>query len=265
LIVPSAERVLLFVDRAAGSASLLPLLEKADLPVSDAHLGWADVELTGRGEKGKSVFVGIELKRLSELTTDWDRFAGHQVPKMLDHYDHRYLVVEGEWIQNRRGTLLKRAGKHTFKPLHGQCDASALRKKLITLEMCGGFHVCLINHWAREGSWTPETVRFIANLYHWWTDEDFDQHKSHIVNYEPKGIIPLNEFERGFAAWPGLSTVRARAVSRVFNRSIALACLASPKMWANISVPDDHGGVRRFGTKLATRITEYLHGQTPKR
>ena len=256
---------MLFVDRATGSNTFYPLLEKAGLPCELAHLEWADVEFYGRGEKGKSVSVGIELKRLSELTGDWDRFAGEQVPKMLDHYDHRYLVVEGEWSQNRRGTLLKRVGKRQFKPLPGQSDASALRKKLITLEMCGGFHVCLINHSAQHGSWTPETVRFVSNLYHWWTDDDFDQHKSHIVNYEPKGIVPLNQFERGFAAWPGLSTKRARVVSKFFHKSIAAACVAPDEVWATIEVPSEDGRVVRLGTKLATALVEYLHGRKPSR
>ena len=60
-----------------------------------ANLGWSDVEFVGRGESGAPVLVGVEIKRLTELTSDWDRLVGHQIPKMMEHYDHRWLVVWG--------------------------------------------------------------------------------------------------------------------------------------------------------------------------
>lgn len=255
---------MIFVDQSVGSASLLPLLEKAGLPCGLANLkdaDGADLEFMGRGEGGQGVLVGIELKRLTELTSDWDRFAGEQIPKMLHSYDHRFLVVEGQWIQNRRGALLRRTSRRAFQVLHGQCDAAQLRKKLITLEMCAGIHVCLINHQGRGGSWSVETLRFVTTLYHWWTDDNMDAHKSHIVTYEPRGILPLNKYERAFAAWPGISTKRARVIARVFGNSISAAVENPIADWAGLEVPDEKGKPHRLGTKFADTITRFLRGQ----
>lgn len=258
---------MIFVDAASGSNTLAPLLEKAGLPVyrgEDSelpHLDWADVEFVGRGVKGEQVMIGVEVKRLSELTGDWDRLVGHQVLKMNQHYAHRYLLVEGEWIQNSKGSLIKRTGRSSFRALHGQCDATQLRKKLLTLEMCGGFHVMMVNHWGRDKSWTQETVRQLSALYRWWTDEDFDKHKSHIVHYQPHGIVPLSKFAQAFAGWPGLSTKRAKVVSKHFKNSLRKAAVASLDEWASIEVPDDEGRVRRLGDKLADSLDRFLDGK----
>lgn len=249
---------MIFVSQEQGSKDLYPILLKMGLPVQEpVKLEWADVEFSGRGIKDEPVQIGIECKKLQELTSDYDRFAGHQLKKMLDHYDHRWLVFEGEWMQNRRGTLLRRTGRRAFRPLHGQSNASALRKKLITLEMCGGIHVAHTQ--ARL-----DTARYIADLYRWWNDDAFDEHKSHIVNYQPHGIIPMNEFEAGFASFRNISSKRAKAVAKKFRNSIRLASSASVDDWAAIETRDDEGKVRRIGPKVAEDIVRYLNGERRK-
>jgi len=248
---------MIFVSPEQGSADLAPMLEKAGLKVDVVKLDWADVEFSGRGIKDEPVQIGVECKKLQELTSDWDRFAGHQLPKMLTHYDHRWLVFEGDWMQNRQGGLLRRSGRGRYKAMHGQGNASALRKKLITLEMCGGMHVA-------HTTSRIETVRYIADLYRWWNDDAFDEHKSHIVHYQPHGIIPLNEFEQAFAGFRNLSTKRARAVAKYFKNSIALAASASVKEWAGIETADDEGKVRRIGDKTAEDIVRFIHGEKRK-
>lgn len=253
-------REIIFVDRATGSKSLIPLLKAKGLPVMDAHLGDADIEFVGRGVKGEPVRIGIEMKRLSELTSDWERFAGEQVPK-LQNYDHKWLVFEGEWQQNKRGLLLKRTGRMSFRPLHGDANAARLRKKLITLEMCAGLHVQHINGHGREGSWSVEAVRFVHDLYRWWTDDDQDEHKSHIVNYQAQGLIPLSKYEHTFASMPGLSSKRAKPVAKRFKNSVALASTASVEEWAEITVIGDDKKPRRIGVKLAEDIVKFLHGE----
>jgi hypothetical protein len=253
-------REIIFVDENIGSKSLIPLLEQKGLPVQKAHLGDADVEFVGRGIKGEPVRIGIELKRLSELTGDYERFAGEQVPK-LQHYDHKWLVFEGEWQQNKKGLLFKRTGRASFKPYHGDAMASRLRKKLLTLEMCAGLHVQHIHAHGREGSWSVETVRFLVDLYTWWADDDLDAHKSHIVNYQPIGLIPMNDFEHAFAAWPGLSSKRAKPVAKIFRNSIRLACSATVEDWAEITVLGDDKKPRRLGKALAARLVRFVNGE----
>ena len=69
---------MIFVDKAVGSASLVPLLEKMGLPVTPSWLDYSDIEFCGRGVKAEPVMIGIECKRLSELTSDWDRFRSEE-------------------------------------------------------------------------------------------------------------------------------------------------------------------------------------------
>lgn len=247
---------MIFVDRAVGSADLEPLLRKAGLPVELAHIGTADLEFMGRGVEGDPLLIGVEVKRLTELTGDWDRFAGVQVPKMqAPTYAHRWVIYEGEWTKDKRSGLLTRwAGKRGRKPLHGQANALALRKKLLTLEMCAGFH--------KERTYDRvETVDAIVALYRFWTDDDLDQHRSHIVNYQPIGLVPRSKWEQAFGAWPDISTKRAKAVARAFKNSIHLASSASVDEWAELEVPDEDGNVRRIGPKIAQKIVRFLHGE----
>lgn len=257
---------MIFVDQASGSVDLIPLLERAGLPVVPGHLEWCDVEFAGRGIKGTPVMIGIEVKRLSELTGDYDRLAGHQIPKMNLHYDFRFLVFEGEWKQDRSGLLTRRSRRGERVSRHGLADATALQKKLLTLEMCAGVHVHHVPADSRKGSWSPEMVRYLTALYRWWTDEDFDKHKSHIVNYQPHGVIPLTKVQQAIAAWPHLSTKRAKAVSSRFvnpdgRPSVRVASNAPAEEWAQIEVLDDEGRVRKIGMKTATQIVSFLNGE----
>jgi hypothetical protein len=253
---------MIFVDAASGSNTLAPLLEKAGLPIyrddegNLPHLDYADVEFVGRGVKGEQLMIGVEVKRLTELTSDFDRLAGHQIPKMNLNYAHRYLLIEGEWMQNKRGSLIRRTGRASFRPLHGQCNAMQLRKKLLTLEMCAGVHLMLVNQWGRDGSWSVETVRQLTALYRWWTDDDFDQHKSHIVHYQPHGIVPMNKFQQAFAGLPGVSTKRAKPIAREFKNSLRDAACAPVERWAEIEVDG-----RRLGTKFADDMDKFLDGK----
>jgi len=227
------------------------LLEKEGLPVQKVKLDYSDVEFAGRGEKGSPVMVGVEVKQLSELTGDYDRFAGEQLPKMLPNYDYRWLVYEGEWRTDRRtGTLLRRAGRMEWAPYHGQSNAHALRKKLLTLEMCGGFHT----HRTKDRA---ETIQFLVALYRFWGDDDLDEHKSHIVNYLPRGIVPLNAYQQAFAALPGVSVVRAKALAKYFNNSIGNACVTNVAEWAEIEIQG-----KRLGVKFAEKMVKFLHGES---
>ena len=250
---------MIFVSPETGSKDLGPLLRKRGLEVHDTTpLLYADVEFVGRGVGSTPVQIGVEVKRLTELTTDWDRFAGEQIPKMLACYDHRWVVYEGEWIRDARGRLCKKLFSISA-PLHGDNNASSLRKKLITLEMNGGFH--------RQNTRNRvDTVDFLVDLYRWWTDEDEDKHKSHIVVYEPKGITPMSIYQRAFAAWPHLSRVRCKAVARRFHNSIKEACMATVEDWTELEVPSDDGKTsRRLGTSVAEDIVKFLRGEGSRR
>lgn len=246
---------MIFVDAATGSKDLVGPLRKAGLSVELAHLSTADVEFAGRGVGGEPVLIGIECKRLSEITGDWDRLCGEQVPKMqAPTYDHRWVVVEGPWhVDPQSGRLQRRGRRGDLKPMHGLSSASLVRKRLLTLELCGGFHLLYTKDRA-------ETVAVLADLYRWWTDEDFDQHKSHIVTYHPTGLTPLSPTAFALSAWPGLSTVRAKAAAAHF-KTLRRAVNATPAQWAEMSTRDKSGTARKFGAAGADTVQKLLDGK----
>jgi ERCC4-type nuclease len=245
---------MIFVSPEQGSADLEAPLLKIGLPVEVVKLSYADVEWTGRGIKGAPVQIGVEVKRLGELTSDYDRFAGEQLPKMTDNYDVRYLLYEGEWKQDRKGDLLKVGLGGRVRRHHGQSSAHALRKKLLTLEHCAGMHRIQTKDQA-------DTVRWLEALYRFWTDDDLDEHKSHLVIYHPVSVIPLSDEARAMAAWPGVGHKRARAVERAFRGSIRLASSAAVEDWAAIVTVDEKGAQRRIGEATARKIVAFLRGE----
>jgi ERCC4-type nuclease len=242
---------MLFVDTRAGSKDLVDPLRKAGMVVDPVMLDAADVEFYGRGVGGTSTSIGVELKHLYEICTDWDRLCGVQVVKMLPAYDHRWLIVEGEWAQDRQGRLVKRGKGGKTRPYHGENNASALRKKLLTLEMCAGMHVRLTRD-------TPDTVRFLNDLYRWWNDGDLDKHRSHLVLYHPVSLIQDSAFVSAVSAWPTVGRQRAKAAERVF-KTVRRAVLATESEWAGIETVDVKGNTRRIG-KDAARIVHFLEG-----
>ena len=244
---------MIFVSSETGSTHLVSPLRKAGLPVEDPiKLDYADLEFSGRGMKGVATSIGIEIKKLSELTSDWDRFAGEQIPKMVKHYDYRYLMYQGEWRQDRKGKLLRRTSASSFRPLHGQCNASALRKKLYGLPLRAG----VLTYPTRD---ELDTVRHIVDLYRMWNDDNFENHKSHLVLYQPHSIIEYSPFVKAVGAWPEVGITRARAAEKLF-KTVRRAAMGGLHEWAGIETFDKNGHARKLGLKDAAKIVTFLEG-----
>ena len=246
---------MIFISPEIGSADLVAPLRKAGLEVDCVRLDWADIEFTGRGDKGEPVQVGIEVKRLGELVSDWDRFAGEQIPKMVAHYQYRYLMYEGEWKQNNTGRLLRRGAGSVYRPLHGQSNASALRKKLYGLPLRAG----VLTVQTRDHA---DTVRNIIDLYRMWSDDDFDKHTSHLVVYHPHGLLQVSDFVKAVSAWPRIGVQIARAAEKLFKGSVRRAAMAGPQEWAGLETVNSDGGLRKVGLSVATDIDNFLEGHS---
>jgi hypothetical protein len=129
-----------------------------------------------------------------------------------------------------------------------------VQKRLLTLELCGGFHILRVRN-------RTAMVRALIDLYRWWTDEALDEHKSHIVNYQPMGLVPLTPTQAALAAWPGLGLRRAKAAAATFG-SVRLAASASVEAWATLQTHDDHGKPRVFGRAAADKLDRFLNGES---
>ena len=249
---------MLLIDSRVGSKDLVEPLKNLGLPVLLTELESADIAFEGRGPQETSLLIGIELKRLDGKSTDLiqslrsGRLSGEQLPKMLGphgQYEYGWLLVEGEWRTDKQGQLTVYKGpKIGWVRPPGKMSTSELEKKILTLELCGGLHV----HHARSRA---ETLKFLANLYRWFTDRDFDQHTSHLMVHTPQATLQISDFRKAVCQWPGIGVKTSKAVEQRFH-TIRCAAAAPVEEWAAITTGD-----RKLGHKTAARVVKFLRGE----
>lgn len=249
---------MVLVDRRIGSNDLLAPLRDHGLNAELVELDFADVAFTGRGAKGTSVDIGVELKNVNDLIQSLrtGRLAGHQLPGLRAHYEHAWLFVEGYWKSDEHGLVTTYQGKQRgWHTTPGKMSASEMEKHVLTLELCGGLHVRYTNS-------RLDTLRALVNLYHWWTDRALDHHTSHLVVHDPPTLVPISEYRQAFTKLPGIGVKASSAVAGHFRNSLRLAAGASVSEWAGIAVVDETTGKsRRLGEKVAERVVRFLEGK----
>ena len=84
------------VDDRVGSRELLPELKRLHIPAEKVRLPFADAAFEGNGPAGP-VKVGIERKTIYDLMQSMTtgRLSAHQLPGLVQNFDHRWIVVEG--------------------------------------------------------------------------------------------------------------------------------------------------------------------------
>lgn len=252
---------MLWVDPREGSAELAKPLRQRGLEVVDDEQIDADVQFTGRGEKGETVEVGIEVKKLSDLVASLQtqRMQGVQLPRMRGvqadgkaRYDFAYLlIIENELVYDARGMLMRRSGRNRFRPMNGHMTISELYKRINVLHLQGGLNPM----WCSK---QRDAIRWIEALYHTFTDTDLDKHKSHLGIYSPPPLVPLSAFQTHLIGgrYPGVGKVVAAAAEKKFKGSIRKAIMASADEWASLETKDEKGHARRFGAKHAQSLVE---------
>lgn len=167
---------MILVDSSTGSRELLPQLLKTGAPATlwDIKNEGADFAFLGNGPEGE-VMVGIERKTISDLTDSIykGRLGGLQVYKMVDTYQVRVVVVEGEWRVNKMGEIVRpwAGGKAAYNRngMH-QPSYSQVYGFLLTLANQAGFQL-----WRTQS--TLETAWTVAESYRWWK-KPWSEHKS---------------------------------------------------------------------------------------
>lgn len=219
---------MIWLDSAVGSKQLAGPLQQMGLPVEVTQVP-GDIAFLGRGEGGAPVSIGIEYKKLGELVTALrtQRLQGHQAVKMQYAYDYNYLVYVGELLYDRQGYLMRRAGRRTFKRLPGSMTVSELFKRLFVLQLEVGLTPINVHS-------QPDSLKIIEALYHTWTDQNQDQHKSHIAIYQPAPLIPISQFRQTVATLPGIGVALSRRVEQHFEGKLLRAFDAPVSEWAKI-------------------------------
>lgn len=243
---------MLLVDNRAGSSELIQPLKNIGLTVEATSLEFGDILFEGRGVAGKPLSIAVEYKKLPELVTSLRdaRLADVQATGMMQSFDIRWLLVQGDVLYDKRGKLMRRKGRHGFAPMYGGMTISELYKRLFVLQCAMGLNFAIVRQ-------RRDTLKWIEALYRTWTDVDLDKHKSHLALYEPPTLVPLSQFRRTVRTLPNVGIATSLALEKQFG-SLRRAFSAPPITWAAVQTTDDKGHTRSFGHKHAAHVAAAL-------
>lgn len=261
----------IYIDDRAGSADLAPLLRARGLPVVLTRMDYGDVAWQGVGSGGEPVSVGVEVKGLHDvLKCICDgRFAGHQLPGLVQAYDQAWLLVEGLWRANSTTGILE------YRQRRGSwCEATVGTRRflwtdlatwLCTAETKGGIRSVRVSDWNEGTLW-------LSALYSWWM-KGWDEHKSHlafhdgtrhgtpfkrdratqmVMSLSDKALLTRPTLCRMLAAQlPGVGWQKSAGLASRFRTAEELVS-ASPKELMEVD---------GIGTKLAQGIYESLRSK----
>ncbi len=228
-----------------GSPGLWEDLKKTKIPLSQTTLDFGDLMFVGNGPEG-DVTIGVEFKKIRDLLNSirTKRLVGHQLVGM-QQYDFRYLLIEGDWRADDAGRVCVRAGHSLWRPVPGHMAASELRKTLIGLPLRAG-----VITWPTSNR--KETVAWLSDLYHSWTDKAWEQHQSHTAIYHPPTLVPISDVRKMISTLPGIGTKTSLLVEKHFTGSIHKMVNAPIHEWSKID---------GIGLKTAETIHAFLRGK----
>lgn len=168
-------------------------------PVECRFLHAGDFCFTGNGPNGPAA-IGIERKRLSSedffRSIYSGRLVGEQLPKLIDLYDHCYLIVEGQArVDWETGELEEYRNKTLGWQKIGYRDTNTKAWKPHTGEQ-------LLGMMNTVSTFTPvriirtfgvrDTLDVVATLWHWW-QTPWTQHRSHRAIYTAQTTVNIGK------------------------------------------------------------------------
>jgi len=241
---------MLQLDNRVGSGDLTTYFTAWKVPHQLTRLEFADVAFIGNGPGAMDIPIGVEIKKVHDVLAciSDGRFAGHQLPGLVEHYARTWLVIEGAYtVDYTTGLLVHRRGKRVMPVSIGtrQFMYRDLSNWITTIETKTPVRV-------RRTSGRVETARFCADLYSWWTNKTWDEHRSHLAFDEPlpdRGLLVRPTLARRVAKeLTGIGWTKSAAVAKKF-RTVMGMCMASEQDWREVE------GV---GKTLAHKIVQEL-------
>ena len=247
------------VDDRLGSSQVAPLLRSLGCEVELTRLDYGDVSWIGYGVNGAVVSCTAELKRIEDVVNciQSGRFAGHQLPGMLQCYDHVWLLIIDDYRPRPRDGVLEylKEGRGGGKYWSESCGRQRtvywrdVESWLMSMQILGGIRVHQEPDYDHAALW-------IKNTANWFNR---DTHHSHEVVYGSKELFTDQALllkptlaRRVAAQLPGVGSKRSAEVARVFA-TIEDMVKASPKDWAT--------KVDGIGKTTAHKIYGAIHGQ----
>jgi ERCC4-type nuclease len=175
---------MIYVDNRAGSRDLYPLLVARGLPATLTRMDYGDICFLGQGPGGEPVSVGIECKTVRDViqcVCD-GRFAGHQLPGLVQSYEQVWLLVEGLWRPNPKSGMLEYRKKRGEWAELTAGNRRFMYRDLVswffTAEIKGGIRSVRVGNWGEGSVW-------LSSLYRWWTNGNgWEDHKSHLAFHD---------------------------------------------------------------------------------
>src|SRR5574342_372474 len=140
------------------------------------RLEYGDVSFVGNGPDDTPVLVGIERKSIGDLlnTITSGRFAGHQLPGLINSYNVVYLIVEGLYRPGPSGLLELRYGAGWAPNEMGRrWMYNEVECWVSTMEEKAGLRL-------RRAPGPPETAAIIQSLHQWWCSKEYEDHRAHL-------------------------------------------------------------------------------------
>jgi len=237
------------VDRRTGSIDVEPILrERLHMHTRIEELASADFCFEGNTNQGLGM-IGVERKRVKDLLGSMrsGRLVGEQLPKMFEHYDFSYLIVEGVTRANPVSGTLEECvsnGKSNvwWRPVllgNSRFQWQDLNHFLSTLE-----HSRLI---IRQSDDPYQTACHIKSLYSWYRNKEWSGHKSLKQLYTcPMPTITLEDKEaivrRVAKEFAGIGVEKSLSVATRF-RTVWDMARAGTAEW--MSIPGIGEGIAR--------------------
>lgn len=257
---------MIYIDDRTGSVEMAtyfqnhrtrPAIELKRLPA-------ADFAFTGNGPSGPAM-IGIERKRLKDMLSSirTGRFSGEQLPKLLDHYEFPYLIVEG-WVRTnyQTGELEQYWGKQ-WSPVH----LGSQRTPFLALELDSFLTTIELQTRVKIHRTLDEraTLEDIINLQYYFS-KPWDKHHAHIALHTPPEYATLGKastVRRVAAALNGIGWTRSAAVAGRLQCPADMVCrdhfaCIEAKMDRR---PGDWAKVEGIGKVLSVKIWKELHGE----
>jgi len=216
---------MLSIDYRVGSIELEPLFRPYGIRLNKTKLDFGDFCWSGNGPKGECL-IAVERKRITDLiqSIQSKRLTGHQLPGMAETYDYCYLIVEGLWRPGDNGELEIRNGKWSTHYSHS-LPYRSIDNYLASLELQAGVIY-------RRTITAKETVAMIVDLYRYWTDKQWKEHKSHKAVYAPANggegrrfsFLPrkISLVEKIALQLPGIGDDKAQLVAKKFKNVLSM-------------------------------------------
>jgi ERCC4-type nuclease len=238
------------VDDRVGSVELADTIRAMHIEVTVKRLAFGDFYWEGNGPKGACT-IGVERKRLRDLLCciQDSRFAAHQLPGMIDTYDHCYLIVEGKWSIDGRTLELIEVCKDGWRPVRlGPSHGFMYRELDNYLNSIAAMSSCRV----KTSTCPAETVAQLIDLYHWW-QKSWGDHKSlKVLRKEPPKFSFFNPSVCQLMAscLPGIGYERSGAVAAKFHTPVNMV-LGTVAEWMEVA-----GVGQGIATKVVRALTE---------